>query len=519
MKIREVIIENEEEDMFGQSNRVGNDLRRVTFQQRMPSMVKMIQGNLDANTGPFAKRLSVNLGADASVFRRSQEIFDLANHLLAQEVMSQVSNILMSLGPAVISDEDELNDALTDLVSNIRAESELWNYIEEVIGDDGADDEVYACAMTIEGEIGALLIKVIQQAYSETKLTEQGVAEDYDQTTADTALQKAMINLATTIKPRIYSIVSGKKDGKNITNFARSIYSDAFGAIYAPYLRQSFNTPDTKAGFDNNQIAELIKKYASTKTPGITPNLDTAGGWCHFYRNDRPPSGTGNKKFYQNINLSADIKQLDQMVSDLIKYLGSDDAASTGFFGFKIPTADLNTEADPIVSYFSADADPAAMSMGQSVISNIAGRVPRVAHRGSQGTDNPMFKSKHFDNARGGSSESDSSMLINKFAEYLVDNADKLYQYYETYKNDMNMMGKILVKTWKEKFEKKDWTGLAENFHDGRHPEDKGDSKRHGVPTKASISTLRKVAKQGGRKGQLAHWMANMKSGRAKAKK
>jgi GNAT superfamily N-acetyltransferase len=58
-----------------------------------------------------------------------------------------------------------------------------------------------------------------------------------------------------------------------------------------------------------------------------------------------------------------------------------------------------------------------------------------------------------------------------------------------------------------------------ENFHDGRNPQDKGDSKRHGVPTKASISTLRKVAKQGGRKGQLAHWMANMKSGRAKAKR
>jgi ribosomal protein S18 acetylase RimI-like enzyme len=60
---------------------------------------------------------------------------------------------------------------------------------------------------------------------------------------------------------------------------------------------------------------------------------------------------------------------------------------------------------------------------------------------------------------------------------------------------------------------------VSENFHDGKNPQDKGDSKRHGVPTKASISTLRKVAKQGGRKGQLAHWMANMKSGRAKAKK
>jgi hypothetical protein len=60
---------------------------------------------------------------------------------------------------------------------------------------------------------------------------------------------------------------------------------------------------------------------------------------------------------------------------------------------------------------------------------------------------------------------------------------------------------------------------VNENFHDGRHPEDKGDSKRLGVPTKASVSTLRQVAKQGGRKGQLAHWMANMKAGRAKHNK
>ena len=60
--------------------------------------------------------------------------------------------------------------------------------------------------------------------------------------------------------------------------------------------------------------------------------------------------------------------------------------------------------------------------------------------------------------------------------------------------------------------------GVAENFADGRNPQDKGDSKRHGINTKASVSSLRKTAKQGGRKGQLAHWLANMKSGRAKKK-
>ena len=59
---------------------------------------------------------------------------------------------------------------------------------------------------------------------------------------------------------------------------------------------------------------------------------------------------------------------------------------------------------------------------------------------------------------------------------------------------------------------------VGENFADGKNPQDKGDSKRHGINTKASVSSLRKTAKQGGRKGQLAHWLANMKAGRAKKK-
>jgi hypothetical protein len=63
-----------------------------------------------------------------------------------------------------------------------------------------------------------------------------------------------------------------------------------------------------------------------------------------------------------------------------------------------------------------------------------------------------------------------------------------------------------------------DGGGMGENFADGRNPQDKGDAKRHGINTKASVSSLRKTAKQGGRKGQLAHWLANMKSGRAKKK-
>jgi hypothetical protein len=62
-----------------------------------------------------------------------------------------------------------------------------------------------------------------------------------------------------------------------------------------------------------------------------------------------------------------------------------------------------------------------------------------------------------------------------------------------------------------------DSMSLSENFADGRHPEDKGDSKRYHVPTKSSVSNLRKFAKNhSGRAAQLAHWMANMKSGKRK---
>ena len=61
---------------------------------------------------------------------------------------------------------------------------------------------------------------------------------------------------------------------------------------------------------------------------------------------------------------------------------------------------------------------------------------------------------------------------------------------------------------------------LDENFADGRNPGRKGLAKRSGVNTKASVSSLRKTAKNSsGEKQRMAHWLANMKAGRAKARK
>jgi len=64
-----------------------------------------------------------------------------------------------------------------------------------------------------------------------------------------------------------------------------------------------------------------------------------------------------------------------------------------------------------------------------------------------------------------------------------------------------------------------DQQGMAENFADGKNPGRKGLAKRSGVNTKASVSSLRKTAKNSsGEKQRMAHWLANMKAGRAKKK-
>jgi pyrimidine deaminase RibD-like protein len=90
------------------------------------------------------------------------------------------------------------------------------------------------------------------------------------------------------------------------------------------------------------------------------------------------------------------------------------------------------------------------------------------------------------------------------------DNEHNEYTLEETGNNDI----KELCKKFADTFLKND---IAENFADGRHPERKGLAKRLGVNTQASISSLRTTAKHSsGEKQRMAHWLANMKAGRAK---
>jgi len=60
---------------------------------------------------------------------------------------------------------------------------------------------------------------------------------------------------------------------------------------------------------------------------------------------------------------------------------------------------------------------------------------------------------------------------------------------------------------------------VEENFADGKGPGRKGDSKRAGIPKKATIAQLKKIRGSktaSKRKKQLAHWQINMRQGRKK---
>lgn len=61
--------------------------------------------------------------------------------------------------------------------------------------------------------------------------------------------------------------------------------------------------------------------------------------------------------------------------------------------------------------------------------------------------------------------------------------------------------------------------GLNENFADGKKPGRKGLSRRVGIPKKASLSRLQKIASSStGEKRRMAQWQLNMRRGKAKKK-
>jgi len=63
-------------------------------------------------------------------------------------------------------------------------------------------------------------------------------------------------------------------------------------------------------------------------------------------------------------------------------------------------------------------------------------------------------------------------------------------------------------------------SAVDENFADGKKPGRKGLSKRVGIPKKASLSQLQKIASSStGERRRMAQWQLNMRRGKAKKNK
>ena len=115
-----------------------------------------------------------------------------------------------------------------------------------------------------------------------------------------------------------------------------------------------------------------------------------------------------------------------------------------------------------------------------------------------------------------------SLLARKKEIQSVEDDSDRVYDIIDKIMTRIakahGMSGQKIHDLWVDKYKEipDNWI-MHENFADGKNPERKGLAKRSGVNTKASVNSLRKTAKNSsGEKQRMAHWLANMKAGRAK---
>jgi hypothetical protein len=167
------LIENDENDdeLFAPTQRVQGNIRRVTFQHNIPQMIRHVQqGLLGVYGGQAAKEIAAEFYREAN-FMEIEELRPLARELFTHDAPQHLHQAfaIVSEDPAIIEDEDRLADTLmtNNIFDNIRNDSELWAYATEMMEEfaEGDGDLEYHLAMEIEGTVGHLIVKMMQDAY------------------------------------------------------------------------------------------------------------------------------------------------------------------------------------------------------------------------------------------------------------------------------------------------------------------------------------------------------------------
>lgn len=268
--------------------------------------------------------------------------------------------------------------------------------------------------------------------------------EDYSQQQADKFLLKQTLEIVKDFKRNNFldNLIKNKNSPVYYNGFITSVREPIY-----KYLTQRFEEYSGPVSLTDEVLSKILSPYEN-KTIGEM-NTATTVGWLHFYRNDRKADRNGNRKLYKNIDNATSAEKFTTIIRELIEYLQSEEAESTGFYGFKVATSDIMSTADPFVFYFYEDGEP---DVAEQIIHARLDARARPKHRSISGRDSKVVKYKNSDHKVEGS---DSNLLAHKFAEYLFTEVEMIKQYMDKY--DDNKMAEILAKTWKEKFERKDW--------------------------------------------------------------
>jgi ParB-like nuclease domain len=176
---------------------------------------------------------------------------------------------------------------------------------------------------------------------------------------------------------------------------------------------------------------------------------------------------------------------------------------------YNIPKIKLSTDPE----YFGADVDD-RVGIGKTVVNiplnNLVGFEPDEKMKDP---DSRLNMNKIVDLIKSGHGDKLPPIFVRKYkgGYQVLDGHHRFHAYKKA--GAKTIPAKIIPNNQIEIINK---SPTNENFADGKGPGQPGDSRRHGIPKKASLATLDKIGKGSGRKAQLARWQANMRRGRKK---
>ena len=142
----------------------------ATMQQALPVFRSTLTAMIDRESKAKAKEIFVELGRAVRVLKNMEEIWELAEDMfdeggLSKSLANMAANIIAD-NPDVANDEDQLFDLISNDITDIVRDTELWTYCIELLEELEDEEAEFDVAMTIQGELNSMLQKLIPEAFA-----------------------------------------------------------------------------------------------------------------------------------------------------------------------------------------------------------------------------------------------------------------------------------------------------------------------------------------------------------------